>query len=316
MGVRVKKPLTMAWLTAYMHIAAAIVHFVMLAVTLGISISEKNENPVKNQVLSIAGIIQNSWYLDVPVYTSVFYGITSVFHAINAYFAYKNHDTWHNWVERGSNPIRWIEYSLTASWMMVLISVISSVTDVWELSYVFMTIWVAMLLGLIIDVTFFANMAPPLFSGVAEQIPVVAFRPQPFTILKAGGNWPSRDSSDHNDSKLRPLSWGMFKTTESLLFIVCYFVSTCLVVVPWIRVWYNFGVIGANIPADLYGFVLAVILVETFLFLSFAIVMAVAGIKGLHVRRYSEFVYIILSFVAKLLLGVLVLAGGMGTASV
>lgn len=305
----------MGWLTTYMHIAAALAHAVMWAVTLGVGITNKSATPTDNQILAVAGVTKETWYLDVPIYTFLFYAVTAVFHAINAWFGWTRPDTWHAWVERGSNPIRWIEYSLTASWMMVLISIISSVTDVWELSYVFVTVWVAMILGLVIDVTFFSNIAPPLFSSVAEQVPVVAFRPSPMTLVKGRGSYWPLAAQPENDKPPRPSHWGIFKTTEVLLFVVCYFVSMCLVVVPWVRVWYNFAVLGADIPEDTYGLVLAVILVETVLFVSFAVVMAVAGIGGLVTRRYSEFVYIMLSFVAKLLLGILVLAGGLGTAT-
>jgi hypothetical protein len=77
-----------------------------------------------NQQYSFAS--QSAFTLDVPVLISIFFLFTSLFHL--AYFLGRN--SWYKtMLVRGWNPVRWIEYSITASIMAVILALCATLQD-------------------------------------------------------------------------------------------------------------------------------------------------------------------------------------------
>lgn len=356
------EPLTsmIARSSMYMHLGAFILHLAIgcIVVAIGVANAPVDTSRIVNQVLT-PGLVGNAdrYFINVPAWTSLVFFITSASHLINWVYAWLYPLTWVTWVERGANPFRWLEYSLTASWMTVLLSIISQVFDVWELVYVFLTVFAVMTFGMIIDVTFFLPAVDPL---EFVMYPSMTFFSHPFNIRKrnevtllpadfsttttpaampyhkpytshqTGTMWgliqsvpvtyqqQDRYVSGAVDSRQqRPGGnhHAMLISTElaHFIFYTCYWVATAICVVPWIRIFYNFYMLGANIPDNkTYNLVAAVIVLEACAFFSFAIVMAVMAFQSVVNRRYSEIIYVSLSFTAKILLGIFVLIGGLG----
>lgn len=105
-------------------------------------------NPASGPGQQYSFVSQPIFTLDIPVLIAAFFLITSLFH-----FAYflgdSGKNTWYtNMVKRGWNPIRWIEYSITASIMAVILALCATVQDASTLLLIVGATISIMLLGL------------------------------------------------------------------------------------------------------------------------------------------------------------------------
>lgn len=112
--------------------------------------------------------------IDVPVLIAVFFLITSLFHL--AYFL--GSKTWYKkLVDRGWNPVRWIEYSITATIMAVILATCATVQDGNTLLLIGASTVAIMLLGLGIERALLDNdkMLAALLEKIGWILQIVVF---------------------------------------------------------------------------------------------------------------------------------------------
>lgn len=264
------------------HYVASLLHFGLAITTLAIGVSSVKKHKIDNdlttlppnQHIFVQGEVINEYYVNVSAMTSVFFVITSLFHLLNATYATNKAPAWNTYVEHGSNPIRWIEYSITAPLMMVLVSILSGITSVWNLVFIFLCVWIAMGLGGIIDIAYFrpkgtTNIRPLELDGTQKFFLVVS----PFIMSSILCTVPWIQ-----------VFWTLGKIQEQL----------------------------AETDEKLPAIVWAMVITTFSLFMSFAFVMGIMLMIDRTYHRHSEAIYITLSFVSKTFLGLIITIGGIG----
>lgn len=104
-----------------------------------ITLDERDEAPDSFGVPGPAEIYAYS----VTWYSAVFIALSALDHALICVFR----NTYNHYVARNQNPFRWVEYSLSASLMRVMIAQLSGVTDVHLLFMIFSAAATTMLVG-------------------------------------------------------------------------------------------------------------------------------------------------------------------------
>ena len=104
-----------------------------------LTLDERDENP---DAFGVPGPSELFSY-SVTWYSAVFIALSAVDHAAVCLFR----NTYHYYLARNQNPFRWIEYSLSASLMRVMIAQLSGVTDIHLLFMIFSATATTMLVG-------------------------------------------------------------------------------------------------------------------------------------------------------------------------
>lgn len=177
----------------------------------------------------------------------------------------------------GSNPMRWLEYSISASIMAVAISILSGVKDVHLWFLIFMMHAVGMFLGFVIEI-------------IPKEDP-----------NKTVDN-PNTDTENEADSREPPIS---FLTIRKFLFGI----ASVSIFTPWLVICcYFFHAVTTsadNVPNFVYGAFLGTLL----LFITFGVNSFCHNIMGYYDFPYAEVVYVILSFTSKTFLAADVFGG-------
>lgn len=87
--------------------------------------------------------------LSLPLIIAVFLFLSSLFHLLIA-TVYR--DKYEAGLKKGINKLRWIEYSLSASTMMVAIAMLVGIYDILNLTMIFVLVALMNLLGLVMEV--------------------------------------------------------------------------------------------------------------------------------------------------------------------
>lgn len=85
---------------------------------------------------------------NLPVLIAVFFLITALFHFI---YAYGRQTFYREYIENGTNPLRWLEYSITASIMAVILALAATVQTTQQLVMILAATVAIMLLGWVIE---------------------------------------------------------------------------------------------------------------------------------------------------------------------
>jgi len=134
-------------IAGFMHLAQAIVVIVLsVNFTLPISGSYLALDATSQ---SLVPTITTLFDLSLPWLVAGFFGLSALFHFAIASFYYKRYNKNLN---IGINKARWVEYSLSASIMMVAISLLVGIYDVSSLIMIFALTAVMNLMGLVMEV--------------------------------------------------------------------------------------------------------------------------------------------------------------------
>lgn len=192
----------------------------------------------------------------VPLFT----GLASLDHFISAGVCYKWADTARHWIfVRRNNPIRWVEYSMSASVMLLIITILCGITDI--------HLWYMIT---------FMNSLGMLTGQLAEMLP------RPVGTKEAQNNAPGAVSTEYA------------RTLRMVLYIV-FFVGVMLVFIPWGVLLCYF----TQPPIEFPDFVWAAMLITLVLFAAFGTNSFLHNVLGLYDFPTAEIVYISLSFTAK-----------------
>ena len=85
---------------------------------------------------------------NLPVMIAIFFIITAVFHLI---YAYGRKTFYREYIENGVNPLRWLEYSITATIMTVIMALAATIQEVQQLMLIVVATVCIMLLGWVIE---------------------------------------------------------------------------------------------------------------------------------------------------------------------
>lgn len=117
-----------------------------LAVDPSVGYSTDCDGPICSANMKTYGDINPIWI--IPVFT----GLACFDHLLSWYCGYAYPETAKYWLFTvGSNPFRWIEYSISASLMAVAISILSGVHDIHLWMLIFFMHAIGMLLGQVIE---------------------------------------------------------------------------------------------------------------------------------------------------------------------
>lgn len=98
---------------------------------------------------SLQPFTERLFSMSLPMLVAGFLFLSSVFHLLIATIYNK---TYNNNLVRGINKLRWIEYSLSASVMMVAIALLVGIYDAFSLFSIFVAVMVMNLLGWVMEV--------------------------------------------------------------------------------------------------------------------------------------------------------------------
>ena len=124
--------------------------------------------------------IEDAGTANVVDMIAVFFAITSAFHFMYA-IGYRG---WYkNFIDQGWNPVRWIEYSVTASIMAMILALSATIADVMQLVLIATMVASIMLLGSVIEFCVRKGdaVAARLCTAIAWILQIVVF----FVIARA-----------------------------------------------------------------------------------------------------------------------------------
>jgi hypothetical protein len=203
----------------------------------------------------------------------LFVALACVDHLVAYLYCKYNSSSAQYWIFTiGSNPFRWIEYSLSASFMAIAISILSGIHDVHLWLLIFFMHAIGMILGLIIEIL-------PKKDAIYDNKSETVEQPTTLTIK------------------------------ISLIRNIIYALSSVSIFTPWLVIccyfFRNVTANGANVP----DFVYVAFLGTLILFITFAVNSFLHNILGYYNFATAEIVYISLSFTAKTFLAADVFGG-------
>jgi len=136
------------------NIAAGLVHFAQGMAVL--ALSRTFELPITGNFLQFNSMSQTLepastvlFHLSLPLLLALFFFLSAVAHLSVATFYQHRYVTW---LARGINKARWIEYSLSASIMIVAIGLLVGIYDLSSLVMMFALVVIVNLMGLVMEV--------------------------------------------------------------------------------------------------------------------------------------------------------------------
>ena len=85
---------------------------------------------------------------NLPVLIAIFFIITAIFHFI---YAYGKSTFYRKFISDGVNPLRWVEYSITATIMTVIIALAATIQETQQLALLVVATICVMLLGWVVE---------------------------------------------------------------------------------------------------------------------------------------------------------------------
>jgi hypothetical protein len=85
--------------------------------------------------------------LSLKLLIAAFFALSFLFQAVPALFLWDS--TWKRLTEKGIQPYRWVEYSFSASCLILVVASLNGITDFHFLLVIFATMWTVMMLGLV-----------------------------------------------------------------------------------------------------------------------------------------------------------------------
>ena len=188
--------------------------------------------------------------------------------------------------EVGSNPLRWVEYSISASVMAVAIAILTGISDVHLWLLIFVMHAVGMFMG-----------------QMLELLPYPPSSPSPPSSPKVAcdcDNIPNQTSSRTGGVAGRH-DWRLQRLRS-----LAYWVGAVSIFTPWlVLACYFFRAVSGDVP----DFVYAAILLTWILYCCFGVNSYLHNVLGMYSFPTAEIVYISLSFTAKTFLAADVFGG-------
>lgn len=195
--------------------------------------------------------------------------------------------------EIGSNPIRWVEYSISASVMAVAISILTGITDVHLWLLIFAMHSVGMFMGQMLELLPCSPSAPPSPKVACDSgsTTVSPHQPQQRVVDNNGVEGEFLSKHDWRLQRLRSLA---------------YWVGAVSIFTPWlVLACYFFRAVDSDVP----DFVYAAFLLTWVFYCCFGVNSYLHNILGWYKFSTAEIVYISLSFTAKTFLAADVFGG-------
>lgn len=238
-----------------------------LRVDVTVSFSTDCDGPICGPSQKNLGDFNPIWM--IPFFT----GLAALDHLVSYIYAYLYPESAKHWLfVIGSNPFRWMEYSISASIMAIAISILAGIKDIHLWFLIFMMHAVGMFLGFAIEIVPKTD-RKTTSDGDIEMVP---------------GSLPISYNS------IRKLLFGVASVSifTPWLVICCYF-------------FYAVTKSADNVPDFVYAAFLGTLL----LFITFGVNSFLHNILGYYDFPTAEIVYIILSFTSKTFLAADVFGG-------
>lgn len=207
----------------------------------------------------------------LPWMTFIFFALSALAHLVILLFNFYDSGTvwtgWYfRWIDQCKNPLRWVEYAVSASIMLLTIAYTSGINGIYVLITLFMLCFTTMVFGWVTE---------------ALSRPV---RPQPDDLSTPPSRWATRSTF----ARLTPHFLGYFPYATI-----------------WVILLHSFYYNTRDVHDEIPGFVFAIVWGQLGLFSCFAVVQLVQQSSdwGCRYYYYGEISYCILSFTAKMVLG-------------
>eukprot|EP00471_Norrisiella_sphaerica_P004216 CAMPEP_0184487330 /NCGR_PEP_ID=MMETSP0113_2-20130426/9779_1 /TAXON_ID=91329 /ORGANISM="Norrisiella sphaerica, Strain BC52" /LENGTH=338 /DNA_ID=CAMNT_0026869591 /DNA_START=131 /DNA_END=1144 /DNA_ORIENTATION=- len=202
-----------------------------------------------------------------------------------------------------SNPLRWIEYSVSASIMSVLISALVGIYDVHHQFLIGLGTGICNLLGLAIEILPRRLMIP---RSVAEkEYPYYHGETTLTTLVEEKVREPRHRNNDHMSKAEAETELGKENFLDMDLRgvvrtagILIYSLATLVLVGGWLNIICYFSQ-AVESDSDIPDWVYAVFIITIIMYFSFGLNMFFERILGLYGFVTAEYVYVSLSFIAK-----------------
>lgn len=149
----IKDPPTMKRLMFY-HVCLAFIHCLFgVVISMYTAFSDRGQLPIMATFWDRYGVATSRVIIasvKVGYLSAVFLFLASSQHAVIVWVCSERYE---KWIENKINPLRWIEYSFSASFMNVLIALLSGVLDIQVLISIYVLTALCMLLGLACELT-------------------------------------------------------------------------------------------------------------------------------------------------------------------
>jgi hypothetical protein len=231
--------------------------------------------------------------INLTHFTIYFFALSAFFHLVIVIGSFY-HSFYYWWIDGCRQPLRWIEYSLSASLMIVIISFFAGIRDYHVLLCLFFLCFVTI-----------------CFGWVTEALSRPHRRRSELEGKSAFEREPEKSQWHINANREHTLLLCKSSVLAALQRLGPHLLGWIPFGVVWYIVWDNFtfSVLQSDSERQPPDFVYAIIWGEIFIFSSFAIsqLLQQSSDWGCHNYWIFELLYIVLSIVAKGLLGVILL---------